>query len=320
MNSLVGDGSIIRAAGLAGLRDNSDIDSGGRGGDSDSLGNTLAVTITGAGATVVGSVAGAVASTLGALPLTLASAVAVVTAGSRVGLTDALNGLGDGASLGLGGGSGGIILGGTVTLGAVIGDLRASRDSDGGLESLVDCGSDGLVTLGKSDNLLGGVVGNDGLVALLRGGISTASGHGDGSGVRGSEGLASNATGLSIVKDGGVDRAGVSDGADNLGEDDGVSLNVGDLVGLGELSNGSVITSRAVGDGRSAAGNGLDDSGLDGQSGLGVGAVVAAVVGVVGEVVGVGHGGKHADGSDDGLHFEDCDGLDVIWLSGLILR
>lgn len=320
MNSLVGDGSIIRAAGLAGLRDNSDIDSGSRGGDSDSLGNTLAVTITGAGATVVGSVAGAVVSALGALLLTLAGAVAVVSAGSGVGLTDALNGLGDGASLGLGGGSGGIILGGAVTLGAVIGDLRASRNGDGGLESLVDGGSDGLVTLGKSDNLLSGVVGNDGLVALLRGRISTASGHGDGSGVRGSKGLASNTTGLSFVKDGSVDRAGVSDGADNLSEDNGVSLNVGDLVGLGELSNGSVITSRAVGDGRSAAGDGLDDSGLDGQSGLGVGAVVAAVVGVVGEVVGVGHGGKHADGSDDGLHFEDGGGLDVIWLSGLILR
>jgi hypothetical protein len=28
-------------------------------------------------------------------------------------------------------------------------------------------------------------------------------------------------------------------------------------------------------------------------------------VGVVGEVVGIGNGGKHADGSDDGLHFED---------------
>lgn len=303
MDSLVGDGGIIRAASLAGLRDDSDIDSGGRGSDSDSLRDTLAVTV--ARATVVGSVAGAVASTLGTLLLTLAGAVAVVTAGSRLGLTDALNGLGDGASLGLGSGSGGIILGGSVALGAVIGDLRASRDGDSGLESLVDGGGDGLVTLGKSDNLLGGVVGNDGLVALLRRRVSTASGHGDGSGVRGSEGLASNTTGLSIVEDRGVDRAGVSDGADNLSEDNGVSLNVGDLVGLGELSNGSVVTSRAVSDGRSAAGDGLDDSGLDGQSGLGVGTVVAAVVGVVGEVVGIGNGGKHADGSDDGLHFED---------------
>jgi hypothetical protein len=27
-------------------------------------------------------------------------------------------------------------------------------------------------------------------------------------------------------------------------------------------------------------------------------------VGVLGELVGVGHGGDHADASDDGLHFE----------------
>jgi hypothetical protein len=218
---------------------------------------------------------------------------------------DTLDSLGDSAGLGVGGSGGGVVLRGTVTLGAVVGDLRASRDGDGGLESLVDGGGDGLVTLGKSDNLLGGVVGNDGLVALLRGRVSTASGHGDGSSVRGSQGLASNTTGLSIVEDGGVDRAGVSDRADNLSENNSVGLNVGDLVGLRELSNSSVVTSRAVGDGRSAASDGLDDSGLDGQSGLSVGTVVAAVVGVVGEVVGVGNGGKHADGSDDGLHFED---------------
>lgn len=82
--------------------------------------------------------------------------------------------------------------------------------------------------------------------------------------------------------------------------------NHGGLVGLGELSNSSLVTGRAVGDGGGAAGDGLDDGGLDSQSGLRVGSVVvAAVVGVLGELVGVGHGGKHADAGDDGLHFED---------------
>lgn len=113
-----------------------------------------------------------------------------------------------------------------------------------------------------------------------------------------------------MLEDGGVDRAGISDGADNLGEDDSVSGSEGGLVGLGELSNGSLVTAGAVGDGRSAAGNGLDDGGLDGQSGLRVGSVVvSAVVGVLRELVGVGHGGDHADASDDGLHFEGWVGM-----------
>lgn len=167
----------------------------------------------------------------------------------------------------------------------------------------MDGGGDGLLTLGKGDNLVGGVVGDNGLVTLSGGRVGAASGHGDGG--SGRNGLASNTTGLGIVENGGVDGAGVRDGADNLGENDGVSSSISDLVGLGELSNGGLVTSRAVGDGRSAAGDGLDDGGLDSQSGLSVGSVVSAVVGVLGELVSVGDSGEHAEASDDGLHFED---------------
>jgi len=302
LNGLASDGSALGTVGLGSLGDNGNIDGGGGSGDGDGLRGTLAVTA------LVGAVAVAVASALGAivLALTLAGAVAVVAAGGRAGLTDTLDGLGDSASGGLGGGGGGVLLRGAVALGTVAGDLGASRDGQCLLDGLVDSSGDGLFALGKGDDLVGGVVRDNSLLALGGGRVGTTGVHGDIS----SDGLASNATGLSIVENGGVNGAGLRNRTDNLSEDDGVSGSEGGLVGLGELGNGSLVTRRAVGDGGSTASDGLDDGGLDGQSGLRVGSVVvSAVVGVLGELVGVGHGGEHADAGDDGFHFE---GL-VLW-------
>jgi hypothetical protein len=58
LNGLASNGSIISTIGLGSLRDNSNVDSGGRGSDGDGLRDTLAVA--GAGATVVGAVTTAV--------------------------------------------------------------------------------------------------------------------------------------------------------------------------------------------------------------------------------------------------------------------
>ena len=293
LDGLASDSGIISTVGLGSLGDNGNVDGGGGSGDGDGLGDTLAVT----------ALVGAVTGTLGAivLALTLASAVAVVAAGGGAGLTNTLDGLGDSTSGGLGGGGGGVLLRGAIALRTIVGDLGTSRDSQGLLDGLVNSGGDGVFALGEGNDLVGGVVRDNGLLTLGGGRIGTAGVHGDIS----SDGLASNATGLSIVKNRGVDGAGLGNRADNLSEDDGVSGSEGGLVGLGELSNSCLVTSRAVGDGGSTASDGLDDGGLDGQSGLRVGSVVvSAVVGVLGELVGVGHGGEHADAGDDGLHVE----------------
>lgn len=158
LDGLASDGSVISTVGLGSLGDNSNIDSGGRGSNGNGLGGALAVAVSVVGASVVGAVSVTVAGTLGAIVLTLASAVAVVTAGGRASLINTLDGLGDGASGGLSGSGGGVILGGTVALGAVISDLRASRDGQSLLDGLVDSGGNGLLALGKGDNLVGGVV------------------------------------------------------------------------------------------------------------------------------------------------------------------
>lgn len=156
LDGLASDGSVISTVGLGSLGDNSNIDSGGRSSNSNGLGGALAVAR--ARATVVGTVSVTVAGTLGAIVLTLASAVAVVTAGGRTSLINTLDGLGNSASGGLSGSGSGVILGGTVALGAVISDLRASRDGQSLLDGLVDSGGNGLLALGKGDNLVGGVV------------------------------------------------------------------------------------------------------------------------------------------------------------------
>lgn len=306
------NGSIVGALGLAALTADSDVDSGGRSRDGDSDGLVLADRVLGAVAsglaviTVSGTVAGA--------------------GGLGLSGTSALDSLGHGAGAGLGSSGGGLI-GSAVALATIVGHLRASLgagNSDGSLDGGLNGGGDdagiGTSAEGEGDSLVSDNIGGDGGQAgglrSLRGLVASSGGR-VGTGAQGnigsqggSDGLAGDAASLSLADDRGRDGASLGDGADSGGEKDGVGDNVGGLVGLGELIQGGLVPGGAVGDGGSARGDGLDLGGQDSQGGEGIiGAVVSAEVHVAGVGVGVGHGGEHADVSDDRLHLGCCFGF-----------
>lgn len=201
----------------------------------------------------------------------------------------------DGAGQGRGGsGRGGGLLG-AVGLGA--------GDDNGLLDGLANDGRDDRAatraTHGDGDGLLVDLVSGDGGQAAGGGGRSS-SGGGDGS--------ASDLASAVVRDDGRGNLAGLGDGADGLGQLDGVGDNVGDTVGLGDGGHAR-LASRAVSDGGSTADDSVNLSVNDSQGGLAVsgsgsGSVATREVHVVAGGHGVGNRGQDSDGGNSGLHFD----------------
>lgn len=201
----------------------------------------------------------------------------------------------DGAGHGRGGSGGGGGLLGAVGLGA--------WDDNGLLDSLANDGRDDRAatraTHGDGDGLLVDLVGGDGGQAAGRGGRSSSGGR---------DGSAGDLASAVVRDDGRRNLAGLRDGADGLGQLDGVGDNVGDTVGLGDGGHAR-LASRAVGDGRSTADDGVNLGVNNSQSGLAVsgsgsGGVATGEVHVVAGGHGVGNGGQNGDGGNSGLHFD----------------
>lgn len=207
-----------------------------------------------------------------------------------LGLLDS-DGAGHGRG-GSGGGGGGLL--GAVGFGA--------GDDNGLLDSVANDGRDDRAatraTHGDGDGLLVDLVSGDGGQAAGGGGRSSSGGR---------DGSAGDLASAVVRDDGRRDLAGLGDGANGLGQLDGVGDNVGDTVGLGDGGHAR-LASRAVGDGRSTADDGADLSVNDSQSSLAVsgsgsGGVATGEVHVVAGSDGVGNGGQSGDGGNSGLHF-----------------
>lgn len=173
-----------------------------------------------------------------------------------------------------------------------------------------DAGSDLLVVArahGDGNSLLGDNIGNLGSHARLAGRVDGLANSSRG------KSDAGEATGLVLLDDRRRNGSSLGDRADGLGQNDGVSDDHGGLGRLGKRSNAGSM-SRAVGNGGSTAGDGVDHGRLDGQSREAIaasagGTVAPREVQVTSRVVGRGHGGHHAESCNNRLHF--CVGYEL---------